>query len=208
MNNILKNDGAMLVDELYRKVLAGKSQMSGSIEKLAGGYLSRYPNDREKAIEKFVQNQRLKCSASGFVSGMGGSATALVMLPADLAYSLYTELRVIAGIAYIRGYDLMDDVVKTAVFLCMVGNSVGRLVRQAGINIVKRASLNVLKSKLTTGAIRKINQAIGFRLVTKAGSKSIISLTKMLPVVGGAFGATFNWCEVNLYAQMAKRMFV
>lgn len=31
----------------------------------------------------------------------------------------------------------------------------------------------------------KINQVVGFGLITKAGTKGVINLTKMLPLVGG-----------------------
>jgi hypothetical protein len=38
---------------------------------------------------------------------------------------------------------------------------------------------------MSSGILKKINQKVGFRLVTKFGEKGIINLSKLIPVVGG-----------------------
>jgi hypothetical protein len=38
--------------------------------------------------------------------------------------------------------------------------------------------------------ITKINQKVGFRLLTKFGSKGVINLGKMVPLTGGIIGGT------------------
>lgn len=207
--NVQKTEekGVMLLESMYRFVMAGVPQISEPVEELAGSYLAHCPDNREEAIEKFIMNQKLKCASSGFVTGLGGLLTLPITLPADLASSLYMELRMIAGIAYIQGYDLKDDTVKTAMYLCLVGNAAGDVIKQVGIKLSGQYALKKLLPKLSREVIIKINKAVGFRLVTKAGSKGLINLTKMVPVIGGVVGATFNWYEVEFYAKMAKRMF-
>ncbi len=47
------------------------------------------------------------------------------------------------------------------------------------------------------------NKAVGFRLVTKAGTTGLVNLTKAVPVVGGFVGGTFDYvavCAVGRYA--------
>lgn len=199
--------GVILLDNLYRFVIAGVPSISEPVEELAGYYLTRNPNNREIAIKNFILNQKLKCSTTGFLTGLGGLITLPITLPADLASSLYMELRMIAGIAYIRGYDLKDDAVKTLLYLCLVGNAVGDVIKQVGIKITGQYTLKKLLPKLSREVIVKINKAVGFRLITKAGSKGVINVAKMLPVIGGVASATFNWHEVAFYAKIAKRMF-
>lgn len=199
--------GTVLLESLYSFVMAGVPKVSEPVEELAGYYLAHCPNNRKKAIEKFVMNQKLKCSSTGFVTGLGGLLTLPLTLPADLVSSLYMELRMIAGIAYIQGYDLKDDAVKTAMYLCLVGNAAGDVIKQAGIKISGQYALKKLLPKLSRDVIVKINKAVGFRLVTKAGTKGVFNLTKMVPVIGGVVGAAFNWYEVAFYAKVAKRMF-
>ncbi|MFN5980296.1 MAG: hypothetical protein ACK45W_13510, partial [Pseudanabaena sp.] len=38
----------------------------------------------------------------------------------------------------------------------------------------------------------EINKKIGFRLITKAGEKGVVNVMKMLPLVGGVVGGTFD----------------
>ncbi len=199
--------GVALLNSLYQFVINGVPPLSEPVEELAGYYKTRYPDNCETAIEKFILNQKLKCSTTGFITGLGGLLTLPITLPADLASSLYMELRMIAGIAYIRGYDLKDDAVKTLLYLCLVGNAAGDIIKQVGIKISGRYTLKKLLPRLSKEIIVKINKAVGFRLVTKAGSKGIINVAKLIPLLGGIVSATFNWFEVAFYARIAKRMF-
>ena len=199
--------GVMLLDNLYRLVITGVPPISEPVEELAGYYLAQHSNNKEIAIRKFIQNQKLKCSTTGFLTGLGGIITLPLTLPADLASSLYMELRMIAGIAHIRGYNLKDDSVKTMLYLCLVGNVTGDIIKQVGIKISGQYTLRKILPKLSREVIVKINKAVGFRLITKGGSKGIINLTKMVPLLGGVVGATFNWYEVSFYARLANRMF-
>lgn len=200
--------GLVLLDKVYGYVLNGVPSLSSEpVEKLAGYYLDTHRDNREVAIEKFIMNQKLKCASTGFITGLGGVITLPITIPADLISSLYIELRMIAGIAYIRGYDLRDDAVKTLLYMCLLGNAVGDLVKNAGIQITGKYAANKILPKLSREIIVKINKTVGFRLLTKGGTKGIVNLGKMIPLLGGIFSGTFNWYEVAFYAKIAKNMF-
>ncbi|MDE5815792.1 MAG: EcsC family protein, partial [Alistipes sp.] len=121
--------------------------------------------------------------------------------------SLYMELRMIAGIAMIRGYDVHDDQVKTAVYMCLIFNMVGDVLKQVGIQAVEKIAVKKLLPKLTQEIIVKINKAVGFRLLTKGGTKGLVNLGKVIPLFGGIVGAAYNWAEVAICAKAAKKMF-
>ncbi|WP_203225939.1 hypothetical protein [Calothrix sp. PCC 6303] len=53
----------------------------------------------------------------------------------------------------------------------------------------------------------EINKKIGFRLITKAGEKGVVNLMKMVPLVGGIVGGTFDGIFVNSCGQTAKTVF-
>lgn len=55
--------------------------------------------------------------------------------------------------------------------------------------------------------LKRINQAVGFRLLTKAGEKGIINLTKLVPVVGGVVGGTFDAVTCRITAKAAREAF-
>ena len=54
----------------------------------------------------------------------------------------------------------------------------------------------------------KINQKVGFRLLTKFGTKGLINLGKAIPVVGGVISGGFDFVETKIIADRAYKMFV
>lgn len=194
------------LDKAYSLVINGIPKVDRPIKLVVEEYMSRY-QDSEKAIAQFISMQKRKCATTGFVTGLGGLITLPVTLPADLASSLYIEMRMIAAIASMRGYKVTDDKVKTLVYVCLVGNAVGDVLKQAGIKTGNKLAAKKLLPKITGEMIKKINQAVGFRLITKGGTKGIINLGKAVPVFGGFVGGIYNWTEVSLFAKKAKKIF-
>ncbi len=196
--------GEKQLNAAYKLVLKGIPLISEPVEELVESYILRYGRTDE-AIEKFVKNQKLKCATSGFLSGLGGALTMIVTIPADLASTLYMQLRMIAGIAYIRGFDLREDGVKTMIYLCLVGNAASSVLNQVGIKITEKFFAKKVIPLLSRKVTTKINQMIGGRIITKAGSKGIINASKAVPLIGGLFGAVWNWAEVAVVAKFAKK---
>lgn len=52
------------------------------------------------------------------------------------------------------------------------------------------------------------NQKVGFRFITKFGSKGLINLGKAVPVVGGVLGGGFDFAETRVIASRAYKMFI
>lgn len=48
-------------------------------------------------------------------------------------------------------------------------------------------TVNMIK-KIPGSTITKINQKVGFRLLTKFGNTDVVNLGKMVPLVGGVIG--------------------
>ena len=110
-----------------------------------------------------------------------------ITIPTNLASVMYMQMRMIATIAQIRGYDLKDDQVQTFVYACLTGQSASEIVKQSGIKIGEAQI-----KRISGEAIKQINKKIGFRLVTKFGEKGPVNLGKMVPVLGGIGGAIFD----------------
>lgn len=206
-NDIIEQEkNVTILDKVYKGILNGIPGVSEPIEELADSYVSKYGRT-EKAIDKMISNQKLKVTTTGFVAGLPGLLALPVTLPADLASSLYIEMRMIAAIAAIRGYNLRSDQVKTCVYVTMVGHSINEILKQVGTKIATQIVVKKLLPKLTRELIVKINRAVGFRLLTKAGSKGVINVSKCLPIIGGIIGGTFNYAEITIVAKCAKKMF-
>lgn len=206
MENIENNKGVMILDSLYEKCLYGVPKVSKPVSELANDYTKKY-GYTDKAIDKLIQNQISKNTLNGFVTSFGGFITMPVTLPANITSVLYVQMRMIAAIALIRDYDLNNDEVQTFVYACMVKKAMTDALKQAGVQTANKITLNAV-NKIPGKALTAINQKIGYRFITKAGTKGTINLTKIVPLVGAGVGGTIDFVTTKAIASRAKKVFV
>ena len=179
----------------------------GSTTEMAEDYLAQNGTLEEK-INSLIRWQNTKAGSAGFVAGLGGIATLPVSLPANITSTLYIQIRMIAAIAHMTGCDLRHDKVRTLVYLCLLGNGMGEVLKDVGVTITTKFAENFIKKKITKEMLKKINQAVSLRLVTKAGSTGIINLTKLVPVLGGAVSGIFDATTTNIVGNKARDVFL
>lgn len=194
------------LDWAYQKSLDGLPGMETS-EELAQSYLKQ-DGSLESQVDSLIRWQNAKCATSGFITGLGGIVTLPVAIPANLSSVLYVQLRMIAAIAYMGGYNVRDDQVKTLAFMCVCGNGIKDILKDVGINLGTKVATGVIEKYVTRDMLKKITQAVGRQIITKAGSRGVINLTKMVPVVGGIIGATIDGFSTNTIGNVAKDMFI
>ncbi|MGY3765246.1 EcsC family protein [Vagococcus vulneris] len=205
MEETEKNKGIMILDSLYERCLNGVPKISKPVEELANDYIKKY-GYTDKAIDKLIQTQLSKNTLNGFVTSFGGFITMPVTLPANITSVLYVQMRMIAAISIIRGYDLNDDEVQTFVYGCMVKKAMTDGLKQAGVQTANKVTLNAI-NKIPGKALTAINQKIGYRFITRAGTKGTINLTKVVPVVGAGVGGTIDFITTKFIANRAKKVF-
>ena len=195
-----------LLDKLYDQSIHGIAKVSPPIEELANSYLEK-SNDTATAAKKFINYQVAKCTTSGFVTGLGGLITLPVAIPANVGSVMYVQMRMIACLAHMGGYDTNSDQVQTLVYACLAGISIDQILKQAGIRFGNKFVMAMVK-KIPGEVLTKINQKVGFRFITKFGTKGIINIGKAVPVVGGIIGGGFNFAETRVIASRAYKMFI
>ncbi|WP_418825254.1 hypothetical protein [Paratractidigestivibacter faecalis] len=195
-----------MLDAIYEKALGGVPKVSRSVDEMCEDYLSKAksPDQAAKALAKW---QVMKCSTSGFVAGLGGLITLPVAIPANVGSVMYVQMRMIACIAKMAGYDIKSDQVQTMVYMCLTGTTLADLTKIAGIKFGTK-SLEVAIKKIPGAALVKINQKVGFRFLTKFGQKGIVNLGKMVPLLGGAIGGGVDGVSTMLIARSAIQMFM
>ena len=198
--------GLGVLEAVYGKVISGVHPLSEPLEKFAEEYIRQAAGDKEKAVDDMVSNQVAKLATTGFLTGLGGLITLPVSIPADITTGLYVQMRMICSIAYMRGYDIQSDAVKTLVYTSLVGLKIVDLVKQVGLKASEKIALNMLK-KLPGQILVKINQKIGFRFLTKFGQKGLVNIWKVIPVVPGIVNAAWNAVETKAVAERAKKNF-
>lgn len=199
-----RNKISKALDWTYDKAINGLGHLE-TADELAQAYLKREGTLEDK-INSFIRWQNTKCFTSGFLSGLGGLITMPITIPANVSSVLYVQVRMCATIAIMGGYDVKDDRVRTLVYACLLGNGIKDVLKNIGIVFGSKLSKVAIK-RISFEAIKKINQKIGFRLITKFGEKGILNLGKAIPVVGGLIGGTFDLVSSNTIGNVARNTF-
>lgn len=195
-----------LLDKLYDQSVRGIAKVSPPIDALANDYL-RKSTDVDTAARKFVDYQVAKCTTSGFLTGLGGVITLPVAIPANVGSVLYVQMRMIACLAYMGGYDTNSDQVQTLVYACLAGISIEQLLKNVGIQFGTKFTVAMVK-KIPGTVLTKINQKVGFRFLTKFGTKGLINIGKAIPIVGGVISGGFDFAETRVIADRAYKLFI
>jgi uncharacterized protein (DUF697 family) len=81
------------------------------------------------------------------------------------------------------------------------------ILKGAGLTIGKKLTEQAIK-RLSYEAIKRINRAVGFRMITKFGQTGAINLGKGIPLVGGVIGGAFDGTTTYAIGRVAKNLFV
>ena len=198
-----------LLDACYQAALDGIPKVSSSVDTLVDEYRGKSETTAE-AARKLISNQLIKCSTSGFLSGVGGALTlpvTVAAVSANIGSVIYMQMRMVAALAQMGGYDIHSDQVQTMVYVCLTGKAISDILKSAGIKTSERLAVNVIK-KLPGSVCTAINRRVGMRFVTKFGEKGVVNLGKMVPVVGGAVGGGFDFATTKMIGDNAYRMFI
>jgi hypothetical protein len=200
-------DGSLIQSTLNWIVVAGINGFGvlPSAKKVASDHL-KDAVDLESAIESIINWRTAYAAGSGFVTGVGGIAAMPVAIPAGLLASYALGANTAAAIAYVRGYDVDAEQVRTLILLSLIGESAEQVLKNAGIAIGTKLTKVVLQ-QIPGKVFIEINKRVGFRLITKAGQKGVVNVAKMVPLVGGVVGAGFDGYFVNACGRAAQVLF-
>ncbi|MBM1020230.1 EcsC family protein [Enterobacter sp. A11] len=190
----------------YDKAVNGNVPGLDNAQQMALSYMAKNGSPENQA-NALIRWQNTKAGTSGFVTGLGGAFTLPIAIPANITSVLYIQIRMIAAIAHMGGYDLRNDQVKTMVYACLCGNAASEVLKTAGVKIGTKLTEQAIKN-ISGAVLTKINQAVGFRLLTKFGSKGAINLVKLIPVAGGIIGGTFDSIATNIIGNVARATFI
>lgn len=204
-NDLSESKIMQALDWAYEKAVIGMPGLDSAIE-LAEDYMDEGGAPYEQA-NSLIRWQNTKAATSGFITGLGGIMTLPVAIPANIASVLYVQVRMIAAIAHIGGYDVRNDKVKTLVFACMAANSAKDVAKDIGIAVGNKLAMNAVKS-ISGKTINEINKRVGFKLLTKFGEKGIINIGRAVPILGGIIGGSFDAYATNAVGNVARDTFI
>lgn len=187
--------------QLLDLAIKGKGKLPGA--RATANELLRGTNDAEAAVSRTVTNHIALAGGQGFATNWGGFLVALVTIPANLAASTFVQARLVACVAHLRGYNLDDPRVRTAILMVMLGPSAGEKLIAQGVlpsTPAMVATAPVFDAKLDGSVSRLLLE----RAMNYVGGKRLgVTLAKRIPVIGGGVGAAVDGWMTHTIAQYA-----
>jgi len=197
--------GERLVAQVVEFGIRGGGPLSTAVQ-TAEEHLVTAGGDREAAVQRLIATHVRLAAATGFVTGLGGIATLPVTVPAAMAGLYIIATRMTAGIAHLRGYDIETDEVRSGILVALLGSAGAAVLRDTGVRVGRQSTAAALQ-RLPGRVLTELNKRVGYRLVSKAGEKGVVNLTKLVPLVGGPIGAAVDGVSCKTIAGYAMRTF-
>lgn len=199
-------DANLLVHRLLRYGLGGHKSL-GSSKVLAAKYVAnlRFADD-DARVNALIRSHTLMNFGTGFATGLGGLITLPVAIPAAMKASWVIHTRLAGAIAALHGHDVDDDRVQTFVLMTLLGDTGKNVLRTAGIKVANQFALRSVEA-IPIRLLTEINKRVGMRLITKAGERGVVNLTKVVPVAGGFVGGGIDALYCNAVGRRAHAVF-
>lgn len=204
-------DGAManavnaLVDRLLGVGIDGRGTFDSAAQ-VARTASGRY-GDADRAVDEIVSEHIRLAAAGGFITGLGGFVTLPVALPANVVGFYVLATRMVAAIATVRGYDVKQPNVRSAVLLALVGADADDVLRKAGYAVGSGRLAGLATQRLPGPVLMAVNKGVGFRMLNQLGRTTFSRLGRGVPLVGGVLGAGLDGFMMRQIAQHVRREF-
>lgn len=170
----------------------------------AARHLEKHGGSVDAAIDSVIDSHIKLASAQGFVTNLGGIASVAISLPANVTGVAVVQGRMIACIAHLRGYDLDDNRVRTAMAMCLLGGEqLGQRIAQGQLptSPMAVATAPVFDPDLD----HRVSEQVASGLAARIGGKNVALLvTKRIPLLGGGVGAVMDGFDTHQIGKYAK----
>lgn len=198
---------AGVLRQILEVAIDGYQRFPGA-EQVARRHREKNGDDAQLAIDAVVDQHIRLAGVQGFVTSVGGLVTLPVSLPMNLTGLAVVQARMVAAIAHLRGYDLDDPRVRTAVITCMLGED--------GVtDRLKKASLPTSPLAIATAPVfdpgldRMVSgEVVGELLARIGGKKMALTVTRRVPLLGGAVAAGVDGWSTYRIGQYADKSLV
>jgi uncharacterized protein (DUF697 family) len=168
--------------------------------------LAKANGDIALAVSAIIEQHVAYAGGQGFVTSLGGLILLPISMPANLAGLAILQVRMVGAIAHLRGYDVDESRVRTAVTAVLLGED-------AVEDMVKKGKLPSTPLAIATAPVhdpeldRKLATEISGALSLRVGGKRLgLVAARRIPLLGGGVGAVVDGVEtyrVGKYAEKA-----
>ncbi len=174
---------------------------------VARRHLSRR-RDVDAAVRDVIDQHVRLAGAQGFVTNLGGVVTMPVTIPANLAGIALLQVRMVAATLHLRGYDVADPHVRTAALLTLLGEDDVRKGVKNGTFPGLPHAIAGARGDVDPRLLDRIASDVTAALTTRIGGKhATLTVTKRVPVIGGAVSAGVDAYSTYVIGRYADREF-
>jgi len=172
---------AGVLRQILEIAIDGYQRFPGA-EKVAERHLAKHDGDAELAVDTVIEQHIRLAGVQGFVTSIGGLVTLPVALPANLTGLAVVQARMVASIAHLRGYDLDDPRVRTA-----VDGVADRLEKSS----LPTSPLAIATAPVFDPELDRLvaGEVVGELIARISGKRMGLMVTRRIPLLGGAVGA-------------------
>jgi uncharacterized protein (DUF697 family) len=203
-----EGQGAMerLLDAAYERVLGGFGVFTPA-DRLAQEYLAQNAGDARRAAADLIGWQMTKAAASGFVTNLGGIGTLPVAIPANISSVIFLQMRMVAAIAMMGGYDVRSDKVRTLIYVTLLGSAATEVLKEAGIKLGQRLTTAAIM-RLTGQVARRMTKSAAARLMARLGLAQAGNFARLVPVAGGVIAGAADAATTKAIGHIALQVFL
>ncbi|MFM6851879.1 MAG: EcsC family protein [Terrabacter sp.] len=202
----LSGAATRLVERLLDVGIDGKGPFD-SAHTVADKALAQANGDRDQALRILLRDHRQLAAVGGFATGLGGFFTMPVSLPANVLEFYLLATPVTAATARVRGYDIDQPEIRSAVLLTLTGADSDDLLKKAGLQVAGGKLSSLAFERLPAPALMVLNKAVGFRLLGRIGQGTFARLGRGVPLVGGLVGAGVDVYMLGRIGRQAAKEF-
>jgi hypothetical protein len=171
---------------------------------VAAKHLQKHGGDVDDAIDSVIAQHVRLASAQGFVTNLGGIAALPVAIPANLAGISVVQVRMVAALAHLRGYDVYDLRVRTALVMCLLGAD--EVTRRIGDGSLPTSPMVIATAPVFDAVLdRQVADAVLADLMGRIGGKNLaLVITRRVPLLGGGVGAVVDGLATRQIGTYAK----
>ena len=202
-NKMVATTEGLTSDAFHRLLdlaITGRGKLLGA-RAIANNQL-RHQQNHENAIRGLSNQHIALAGGQGFATNWGGFLLSLVTIPANMAAAAFIQARAVAGIAHLRGYELDDPRVRTAILVVMLGPRGSAALIAAGD---LPSSAPAFDPRLDA----RVSRALLEQSMNHVGGKRLgVFLAKKIPLVGGGVGAVVDGWSTRSIIQYAQEQFI
>jgi uncharacterized protein (DUF697 family) len=163
-----------------------------SARSAAARHLQKQAGSADEAISSIIDHHVRLASAQGFVTNIGGLATLPVAIPANITGVATIQVRMVAAIAHLRGYDLNDNRVRTALVMCLMGGE--QVAEHIAEGTLPTSPLAVATAPIFDPELdRLVAEEVLTDLAARIGGKNVaLAIVKRVPLMGGGVSAVMD----------------